>query len=87
MNRRSFLVSSSVSAVSYALPISLSLTTTPALSAAATQSVGEPLTVQSTTQASLFRLHNWELDPEHRESNETTAPFISLSTNWKASWL
>ena len=87
MNRRSFLVSSSVSAVSYGLPVSLSLMTAPALSAAATRSVGQPLPVQPSAQESLFRLHNWESDPEHSESTETTALFISLSTNWKASWL
>ncbi len=87
MNRRNFLVSSTVSAVSCALPVSLSLTTAPAFSAAVTQSVGEPLLTQPTTQDSLFRLHNWESAPEHSESNEATAPLISLSSNWKANWL
>lgn len=87
MNRRNFLVSSTVSAVSCALPVSLSLMTAPAFSAAVTQSVGEPLPVQRTAQESLFRLHNWEPTPEHSESNETNAPFISLSSNWKANWL
>lgn len=87
MNRRSFLVSSSVSAVSYALPVSLSLMTAPALSVTATQSLGQALPVQPSAQESLFRLHNWESDPERSESSETTAPLISLSTNWKAGWL
>ncbi len=87
MNRRNFLVGSSVSAVSCALPVSLSLMAAPTLSAAVTQSVSEPLLAKPTAQESLFRLHNWESDPEHSESNEATAPFISLSTNWKATWL
>lgn len=87
MNRRNFLVSSSVSALSCALPVSLSLMAAPTLSAAVTQSVGEPLLAKPTAQESLFRLHNWESDPEHSESHEATAPLISLSTNWKATWL
>lgn len=87
MNRRNFLVGSSVSALSCALPVSLSLMAAPTLSAAVTQSVGEPLLAKPTAQESLFRLHNWESDPERSESHEATAPLISLSTNWKATWL
>ena len=87
MNRRSFLVGSSVSAVSCALPVSFSLMAAPTLSGAMTQSVSEPLLAKPTAQESLFRLHNWESDTKHSESNEATAPFIRLSTNWKTTWL
>jgi hypothetical protein len=81
------LVSSAVSAVSCALPVSLSLMTAPALSATVIQSFDEPLAAHPSTREALFRLHNWELDPEHRPPDDATATLISLSANWKASWL
>jgi hypothetical protein len=87
MNRRNFLVSSTVSAVSCALPVSFSLMTAPALSAAVTQSFDAPLATHPSTREALFRLHNWGSDPEHRTPDDATATLISLSANWKASWL
>jgi hypothetical protein len=87
MNRRNFLVCSTVSAVSCALPISLSLMTAPAFSAAVTQSFDEPLATHPSTREALFRLHNWEPDPEQRTPDDATARLISLSANWKAAWL
>jgi len=87
MNRRTFLVSSTVSAVSCALPVSLSVMAAPARSAAVTQSVDEPLATHPSAHEALFRLHNWEPDPEHRTPDDAIAALISLSANWKASWL
>lgn len=87
MNRRNFLVSSTVSAMSCTLPVSLSLMTAPALSAAVTQSFDEPLATHPSTREALFRLHNWEADPEHHTPDVATATLISLSANWKATWL
>jgi hypothetical protein len=87
MKRRSFLVSSAVSAVSCALPVSLSLLTTPSVSAVVTQGVGESLPAQPFTHEALFKLHNWEADPEHHTPNNDTATIISLSATWKATWL
>jgi len=85
MNRRSFLVSSAASAVSCALP--LGLMAEQAVGAVATQDASALLSPQQSTSDALFRLHNWETDLEQTALDETSAPFISLSTNWKASWL
>jgi hypothetical protein len=35
----------------------------------------------------IFRLHNWETNPEQEATDLIDAPLISLSANWKASWL
>jgi hypothetical protein len=85
MNRRSFLVSSAAGTVSYALP--LGLIAGQAVGAVATQDASALLSPQQSTSDALFRLHNWETDFEHTVPDETFAPFISLSANWKASWL
>ena len=87
MNRRDFLVGSTVSAVSCALPVGLALVTGQALSPVAAQGLGEPLSALSSANETLFRLHNWETDFEHDASDETAATLISLSANWKAAWL
>ncbi|MEI8401480.1 MAG: hypothetical protein WCG12_11805 [Alcaligenaceae bacterium] len=85
MNRRSFLVCSAASAMSCALP--LGLTVGQAVGAVATQDASALLSSQQPIGDALFRLHNWETDLEHTALDETSAPFISLSANWKASWL
>ena len=87
MNRRSFLASSALGAMSCALPVSLSVMPGSAFGSALTQGVSEPLTPQATVDKALFRLHNWETDPEHSTTDFIDAPFIILSTSWKASWL
>ncbi len=87
MNRRTFLLSSTVGAVSCTLPVGLGLVTGPALSAVIAQGLGEPLTALSSANEALFRLHNWETETEHRALAEDSAPLISLSANWKATWL
>lgn len=85
MNRRSFLVSSAASAVSCAVP--LGLITGEAVGAVATPNTSALLTPRQAVEDALFRLHNWETDLQHEALDETSAPFISLSANWKASWL
>ncbi|MEI6838261.1 MAG: hypothetical protein WCK56_10735 [Alcaligenaceae bacterium] len=87
MNRRTFLLGSTVGSVSCALPVGLGLVTGPALSAVVAQDLGEPLTALSSANEALFRLHNWETEAEHRALAEDSAPLISLSANWKATWL
>lgn len=85
MNRRSFLVSSAASAMSCALP--LGLTAAQAVGAVATQDASALLPPQQSTSDALFRLYNWETELEQNALDETAAPLISLSANWKASWL
>jgi len=85
MNRRSFLVGSAASAVSCAFP--LGLTAGQAVGALLPQETAALLTSQQVSSDGLFRLQNWETDLEHEALNETSAPSISLSANWKASWL
>lgn len=85
MNRRSFLVSSAASAMSCALP--LGLTVGQAVGAVATQYASALLPTQPSTSDALFRLHNWETELEQNALDGTAAPLISLSANWKASWL
>jgi hypothetical protein len=87
MNRRSFLASSAVGAMSCALPVSLSVVTRSAFGSALVQGVSEPATPQPSVGQALFRLHNWETAPELNLTDFIDAPFISLSANWKASWL
>lgn len=87
MNRRSFLLGSTVSTVACALPLGLSLVTGQAFSAALAQVVGEPLPVLSSADEAPFRLHNWETEPEHHMPDEAAATFICLSASWKATWL
>lgn len=87
MNRRSFLVGSTVSTVACALPVGLSLVTGQSFSATVAQVVGEPLPDLSSANEGLFRLHNWETDPEHPMPDEAAATFICLSASWKATWL
>jgi hypothetical protein len=85
MNRRSFLVSSAASAVSCALP--LGLITGAAIGAVATPSTSALLTPRQSVEDAFFRLQNWETDLQHEALDETSAPLICLSANWKASWL
>jgi hypothetical protein len=87
MNRRSFLASSAISAVSCALPVSLGLLTGSTFGSALAQGANASLTPEPSVDDALFRLHNWESNPEHEGTDLTDAPFISLSTSWKASWL
>ena len=87
MNRRSFLASSAVGAMSCALPVSLSVVTANAFGSALAKGVSEPLTPQPSFDQALFRLHNWETHLEHEARELIDVPFISLSANWKASWL
>ena len=87
MNRRDFLVGSTVSAVSCALPVGLALVTGQALSPVAAQGLGEPLSALSSANEASFRLHNWETDCEHETLDEASVPLLSLSANWKAAWL
>jgi hypothetical protein len=87
MNRRSFLASSAVGAMSCALPVSLSVVTGNAIGLALAQGVSEPLAPRPSVDQALFRLHNWETSLEHEATDLIDAPFISLSANWKASWL
>jgi hypothetical protein len=85
MNRRSFLVSSAASAMSCVLP--LGLTAGQAVGAVATQDASALLPTQPSTNDALFRLHNWEVNLEHEAPDDASAPLISLSANWKATWL
>ena len=85
MNRRSFLVGSAASAVSCALPVSV--LHGQAIGAVLTQDARAVLPSQQAVGDALFRLHNWETDLEHEVPDETSALMISLSANWKASWL
>jgi hypothetical protein len=87
MNRRSFLVGGTVSAFSCALPVGLGLVTGQASSAVVAQGLGEPLSALSASNEALFRLHNWETDFKRDASDETNVTLLSLSTNWKATWL
>jgi len=87
MNRRSFLASSAVGAMSCALPVSLSVVTGNAFGSASAQKVSETLAPRLSVDQVLFRLHNWESNPEQEARDLIDAPFISLSANWKASWL
>jgi hypothetical protein len=87
MNRRSFLVCSTVSTVAYALPVGLSLITGQAFGAMVAQGVGEPLPALSSANEAPFRLHNWETDPDHPMPGEAASTFICLSASWKATWL
>jgi hypothetical protein len=87
MNRRNFLASSAVGAMSCALPVSLSVVTGNAFGSALAQRVSEPLTPQPSADEAVFRLHNWETNLAHETRDLIDVPFISLSANWKASWL
>jgi len=87
MNRRDFLVCSTVSTVAYALPVGLSLVTGQAFSATVAQGVGEPLPALSSANDAPFRLHNWETEPAHLMTGEAASTLICLSANWKATWL
>ena len=87
MNRRNFLASSAVGAMSCALPVSLSVVTGNAFGSVAAQGVSEPLATEPSVDEMLFRLHNWETNPEQEARDLIDAPLISLSANWKASWL
>jgi hypothetical protein len=87
MNRRNFLASSAVGAMSCALPVSLSVVTGNAFGSASAQKVSETLAPRLSVDQVLFRLHNWETNPEREARDLIDAPLISLSANWKASWL
>jgi hypothetical protein len=87
MNRRDFLVVSTVSAASCALPVSLGLVTGQAHSTVVEQGLSETLSALSSANEALFRLHNWETDCEHETLDEASVPLLSLSANWKAAWL
>jgi len=85
MNRRSFLASSATTVVSCALP--LGLIAGQAVGAVPPQNSVALLASQQLVGDALFRLDNWETDLEHAVPDEASTPFISLSANWKASWL